>query len=666
VSDSAWAAELVEAFRKEKPDAARLAELASIAVRIDAPLLRALRHELWPQADPGAEADLWFSPLVQAHDREACVLHEAVLLKLREDLANEPARLRRAAQVVKQVHTYLPEASQLEEELTALALSGLPDVDARTEEALRPALRALASEGSGDTAEHAQRALEAARWAMSAVWRLPAPVRDSPAAHTLLLGAALRLEDPGIAATLSEQAVPVESLSWLLPAGNSDSPAEIGVSLLPNGVRFESPETATHVIEMPDTNPALVSVRWTTGSQTHSSMVNAVPGTFVETGTTPVPIEIVTLAGDVYRLTVGSAPSAADGETATEQTEQEVRLPPPLDCLVEVQTLGSQGGPWVAIPVDEDLWITSLQSFGETPFLAPYDDGSQFRVLNFQDKDTPIRVLKPLSPRSETPLSQDSEQNASALLATTGVAALTIGTVQDRRGKFYAVQAIKAGVEGPLPALVASSEPVALNVIGAPLLNEGLLVGMVLKQTEGPVFEVASLKEINQVVARAKSIYEASKRLEPARDEPAYPNRGSIYISHSRADQELVRKVADRLSARGLHPFVDLTELKADDPWEAKRRDALRESTLVLVLVTPAFLESEWAIREVDFAVESKVPTFLTLYRVTSSQLSASRLAGADNQLHFSLDDRDLDRSLDLLSLQVENKVAKRDERPPP
>jgi hypothetical protein len=63
---------------------------------------------------------------------------------------------------------------------------------------------------------------------------------------------------------------------------------------------------------------------------------------------------------------------------------------------------------------------------------------------------------------------------------------------------------------------------------------------------------------------------------------------------------------------------------------------------------------------------ESKVPTFLTLYRVTSSQLSASRLAGADNQLHFSLDDRDLDRSLDLLSLQVENKVAKRDERPPP
>ena len=45
----------------ESPGSARLAELASFAARIDTGLLRRLRQVLLPDADVGAESDLWFS-----------------------------------------------------------------------------------------------------------------------------------------------------------------------------------------------------------------------------------------------------------------------------------------------------------------------------------------------------------------------------------------------------------------------------------------------------------------------------------------------------------------------------------------------------------------------------------------------------------------------------
>ena len=54
----------ISLLRLDNPDALRLGELVSLAARIEPELLRAVRLELTP-FDAAAEADLWFSPLVE-------------------------------------------------------------------------------------------------------------------------------------------------------------------------------------------------------------------------------------------------------------------------------------------------------------------------------------------------------------------------------------------------------------------------------------------------------------------------------------------------------------------------------------------------------------------------------------------------------------------------
>lgn len=294
-----------------RPRAVDLARLASLAVRIEAPLLRRLRLELLPEADVGAEADLWFSALIESRGPTSIVLHPEVAAQLREELGADPA-LERAIEILREAHANEPPTIRLEEEVNALAVArgrdALPDIDA----ALRRAILTLR--------ESEERGLEIARWILRASPRLHPLVHECPSTITLVLAASTMLgrRAPG---PVARTAASLAELGWVLPADALRERVTIGVERVPDGLRFTEPDGVASVLEAPRTDPRLVEVSWHEGSTARRVVVEAEPGTFVELGPDADDVRILTLAGDAYvferaeqEMPVQDAVGAPDGE----------------------------------------------------------------------------------------------------------------------------------------------------------------------------------------------------------------------------------------------------------------------------------------------------------------------------------------------------------------
>jgi WD40 repeat protein len=402
-----WASALVEQVERQQPAVVHLAELASLAAQIDAPLLRRLRQSLLPGEGPGLEADLWFSALLESQDDEAGALHEAVALHLRERLrkrlqATGAPAFNRVARLVRAAHAHLPAAVRLEERLTALSFRGDSQDGARMEAALAPALRALA--GPDET-----HALEVSRWAMQAAGRLPASVRALPSMQALLLAAALRLEQPALAGAAGSSRLPVEALSWLVPAAAASAPTTLGVALRADGILFGRAEESPLSLELPRTTPLLVSVRWRASDGEHHRLVPVAPGVLVAIEDEPDAVEIVTLAGDTYALTrvttAAAAQSAVPDSVAAESPAPEARFQGVpgafLDGCVLVEDLGATMGLAIAFPVADGLWASPREPFGTIPFVGVVDGATadQLELVNRDDEGTAVSLWRPLSTR---------------------------------------------------------------------------------------------------------------------------------------------------------------------------------------------------------------------------------------------------------------------------
>ena len=196
------------------PDVVRLATAVSLAVRVEPGLLRSARIELTrPRVGVGAEADLWFGPLVASYTGRGLVLDTGVAALLREELARDPQRLTAARMLTHEVHLEAAPTIRLEEDLLYAALTG---ADREVGELLERALVTM----HGD----ADRRRGVARWAARAVATLPPDARANDAALELVAGAERVLQ----------------------------APVEVGVRLLHSGVEFsQPPRPGAAILELP-------------------------------------------------------------------------------------------------------------------------------------------------------------------------------------------------------------------------------------------------------------------------------------------------------------------------------------------------------------------------------------------------------------------------------
>jgi hypothetical protein len=181
------AADAISALQGRNPYARDLARLASIAVQVEPELLRRLRLRLLQDADASAEADLWFSELVDSQSPNAMVLRADVRAQLQQELASSAMDRDAAAAIIAEMHAGASEVMRIQEQVDALSLRDDPAARAQIEQILQPIVRTLYDK------DHAG----LARWAARAFAQFRPAAQETPAAWSMMRAAAVRLTSSG-------------------------------------------------------------------------------------------------------------------------------------------------------------------------------------------------------------------------------------------------------------------------------------------------------------------------------------------------------------------------------------------------------------------------------------------------------------------------------------
>jgi tetratricopeptide (TPR) repeat protein len=228
--------------------AARLAQHAALAARIEPALLRHLRHRLLPDADASAEIDLWNSPLVRSSSPTAMVFSASVTSYLRGRLASDPDALSRTYNEITVAHRKSPDLLRLEEELVYL---GFGPSSEKSDGRIRQLLGQIAA--AMKRGEHRVRGLSS--WLMTSMPTWPARVLATDEARALALVACTRVPRLAAVGAALPGARGLRLVRSLLPEGS-----KLPVSLRRTRMHLEvqrGRHEGWHDIEIPAAIPKL-------------------------------------------------------------------------------------------------------------------------------------------------------------------------------------------------------------------------------------------------------------------------------------------------------------------------------------------------------------------------------------------------------------------------
>ena len=78
-----------------------------------------------------------------------------------------------------------------------------------------------------------------------------------------------------------------------------------------------------------------------------------------------------------------------------------------------------------------------------------------------------------------------------------------------------------------------------------------------------------------------------------------------VFISYSRENQEIADRIAEDLSRSGFHVFYD-KDLVPGEAWGPRLEQQLRRARHILVLLSPSYVQSPWARKELEAAALSE------------------------------------------------------------
>lgn len=87
---------------------------------------------------------------------------------------------------------------------------------------------------------------------------------------------------------------------------------------------------------------------------------------------------------------------------------------------------------------------------------------------------------------------------------------------------------------------------------------------------------------------------------------PRTEPRWDLFISYSRSDSSIARRIAQDLRARQVSVFLDEESLTVGYPWPDQIRHALTSVDAILILISEASLESQWVQTEWSAALQSR------------------------------------------------------------
>ena len=285
------ATDAIASLREVNPQSVELAEVVSLAIRVEPELLREARlHLVNKRADASAESDLWFSNLVQKRSPLGIVLRYEIVDELRAALALNKRRLDAARRLIVKMHQYLSPALKLEEDIIYYALAGNR---AAVRDALRSALVTLVAPDRASLAD----------WAVQAYDRLPLAVRESEEGTNLALAAALRTGgNPSLSSVGSARLADSSWIASLL--GATHSRCQLWMRFIPRALQFSrKPLPSAHVLEVGDSPAVVVNVTWNEKGEPHSREVTLLPDTTALVQLDAPHAELQTVTGERLLIT---------------------------------------------------------------------------------------------------------------------------------------------------------------------------------------------------------------------------------------------------------------------------------------------------------------------------------------------------------------------------
>lgn len=103
-------------------------------------------------------------------------------------------------------------------------------------------------------------------------------------------------------------------------------------------------------------------------------------------------------------------------------------------------------------------------------------------------------------------------------------------------------------------------------------------------------------------------------------------NSSTSFISYSRLDSDFALKLAEDLQAGGASIWLDQIELEPGKPWDMEIQRALMACNRMLVVLSPASVNSTNVLDEVSFALKKQKTVIPVLYQDCEIPLRLDRL----------------------------------------
>ena len=79
-----------------------------------------------------------------------------------------------------------------------------------------------------------------------------------------------------------------------------------------------------------------------------------------------------------------------------------------------------------------------------------------------------------------------------------------------------------------------------------------------------------------------------------------------VFLSYARKDTELANELGERLAKGGFQVWNSHQQVVPGENWAKEIGKALDDSDLMVILLTPKAMESDWLRHEIEFAIGSK------------------------------------------------------------
>jgi tetratricopeptide (TPR) repeat protein/tRNA A37 threonylcarbamoyladenosine biosynthesis protein TsaE len=574
---------IIDAFAKDNPEAYRLALAASLAARVEPELVRALRLDVLPETDAGAEADLWFSPLVQSQTPLALEFEPEVLALLREDLATEQELLKSAWKVLGKFHERAPLALQLEEQLTYLGLCTESDGAESNEELIEKRLNSVL------LAVREGKRPGLARWASLALPSLPDKVNETEAANRLSLVVGLQTGDGPSLTGLPSKGV---TQAWLSEVtARKISHVKVGLRLLKNETPAApppSPVEASPLESMPLSGSVpLESIAEEVADNEGargSVRTNALP-MLVEFSYPPVPHSEVIEVPDTYRLLL-----EVSWQEGTERSLRQLSLLPGETRRVEV----GYGEIRIRTALGD---ISTLRPRFDYDFMLIYDNRVERWARNLIEllkrQDWGGRHLRVISASLGTfdLLPPDLEKG---LIKNFGLSR-KVGFAVDDSHFLSLLEPARPEPHGKRDWLI----PIKIESIAPSFENSSPVIDFNRKSGFDDSFRALWKAITGEDLPLPKVSQKA--RAPRAGGEPL-----SVFISYAQKDtalrDQLVKHLAP-LESEGLITTLQDAQPEGEQVWETAIYNSLRTARIILLLVSADFLASRWVAAELQEAL---------------------------------------------------------------